>query len=111
MENGTILIADSTLWNCEDHRTAPPEPGATTWPVICHTDEHAITPHRLLHTRELPLLLTTVMRPLLPSLIRPPMVLLPMGKPSTAASDPFITSNAVVMVGVRGSTAAEAMVP
>lgn len=49
--------------------------------------------------------LTTVMRALFPSLMRLPMVLFPMGKPMTAASAPFTTSKAVVMVGVRGSTA------
>ena len=53
-----------------------------------------------------PLPLTTVMRALLPSLIRLPIVDFPIGKPMTAAKAPLTISNAVVMVGVRGSTAA-----
>lgn len=50
--------------------------------------------------------LTTVMRALLPSLMRLPMVDFPMGKPMTAERAPFTISKAVVMVGVLGSTAA-----
>lgn len=52
--------------------------------------------------------LTTVMRALLPSLMRLPMVDLPIGKPMTADSAPFTISKAVVMAGVLGSTAAMA---
>ena len=51
-------------------------------------------------------LLTTVIRALLPSLIRLPTVDFPTGKPTTDARAPLTISSAVVMVGVLGSKAA-----